>query len=370
MAALFRPYTPVQLTPDPRLTAKIERGERLSFDDGLNLFTCDPAALGRLANLVCERKNGNVATYVFNVYLNYSNVCYLSCQFCSFARKPGQEGAFTHGIDELVRQASEAYALGAREVHMVGGLHPKLPFGYYTDLLRAVKRACPEIWIKAFTAIEIRHLAEHVARLPIGETLAALREAGLDALTGGGAEIFAAEVRDRICRGKETAEEWLEVHRLWHRMGMRSTCTMLYGHVETPAHRIDHLERLRALQDETGGFTSIVPYAFEPMNNELSHLRRVSPDEELRMLALTRLYLDNFDHVTGYWISLTLPVAQRALRYGVDDLHGTIFRERIFHMAGASTPEEQSVATLEAAIRAAGREPRRRNTVYELVPTV
>lgn len=355
---------------DPRLTRKIELGERLTPADALALSAASAAELGPWANLVCERKNGNVATYVFNVYLNYSNVCYLSCQFCSFARKPGQDGAFTHGIDDLVRQAAEAYAQGAREVHMVGGLHPKLPFAFYTDLLKALKQACPEIWIKAFTAIEIRHLAEHVARRGIGETLAALRAAGLDALTGGGAEIFAPEVRDQICRGKETAEEWLDVHRQWHRMGMRSTCTMLYGHVETMAHRIDHLDRLRTLQDETGGFTSIVPYAFEPMNNELSHLRRVDSEEELRMLALTRLYLDNFDHVTGYWISLTLPVAQQALRYGIDDLHGTIFRERIFHMAGASTPEEQSVATLEAAIRAAGREPRRRNTVYELVAAV
>lgn len=344
--------------------------QRLTPGEALVLACQTPLdELGALANAACERKNGNVATYVFNVYLNYSNVCYLSCQFCSFARKPGQEGAFTHSIEDLVRQASEAYAAGAREIHMVGGLHPKLPFDFYLSLLRELSRSCPDAWLKAFTAIEIRHLAEHVAKLPIRATLEALREAGLDALTGGGAEIFDATVRDQICRGKETAEEWLEVHRLWHRMGMRSTCTMLYGHVEQWSHRIAHLDLLRQLQDETGGFTSIVPYAFEPKHNALSHLPRVGPEEELRTLALTRLYLDNFDHVTGYWISLGLPLAQRALHYGVDDLHGTIFQERIFHMAGAQSPQEQSVAQLEAAIRAAGREPRRRNTVYELVPT-
>ncbi len=348
--------------------AKVENGGRLTPAEGVRLLAeAGLDELGAAANAVCERKNGNVATYVFNTYLNYSNVCYLSCQFCSFARKPGQEGAFTYGVDELVQQASEAYSQGAREVHMVGGLHPKLPFEFYLQLVRTLKQTCPEMAVKAFTAIEVRHLAEHVAKLSIREALERLRDAGLDALTGGGAEIFSQPVREQICKGKETAEEWLEVHRTWHRMGMRSTCTMLYGHVESYADRIDHLHQLRQLQDETGGFTSIVPYAFEPLNNSLSYLTRVRPEEELRTLAVTRLYLDNFDHVTGYWISLTLPLAQRALRYGVDDLHGTIFRERIFHMAGAATPEQQSVATLESAIRAAGREPRRRNTVYELV---
>lgn len=350
------------------VAARVRRSERLTLEDGLVLYHHpDLAAVGELAALVGERKNGKTATYVFNVYLNYSNVCYLSCQFCSFARKPGQDGSFTHSIDELVDQAAAAYDQGAREVHMVGGLHPKLPFDFYTGLLAAVKRRCPQIWVKAFTAIEIRHLAEHVWKSSIADTLARLRDYGLDSLTGGGAEIFAPEVRDQICRGKETAEEWLEVHRIWHRMGMRSTCTMLYGHVEEPWHRIDHLIRLRELQDETGGFTSIVPYAFEPKHNELSHLTRVAPEEELRMLALSRLMLDNFDHITAYWISTGLATAKQALAYGVDDLHGTIFRERIFHMAGAETPQQQTVRTLVEAIREAGREPRERNTYYQLV---
>ncbi|MEO0453524.1 MAG: radical SAM protein, partial [Verrucomicrobiota bacterium] len=204
-------------------------------------------------------------------------------------------------------------------------------------------------------------------KLSIPETLEQLKEAGLDALTGGGAEIFDPEIRDQICRGKETAEEWAEVHRIWHQMGGHSTATMLYGHLETPEHRIDHLQRLRTLQDETGGFTGFVPYAFEPENNQLSHLRRASADSELRMLAFSRIYLDNFDHITAYWISTGLPLAQIALSYGVDDLHGTIEDERIFHMAGAKTPIEQTVQKLEKAIQEVGRKPVQRDTYYRFV---
>jgi aminodeoxyfutalosine synthase len=249
----------------------------------------------------------------------------------------------------------------------VGGLHPKLPFSFYTDMVSELKKACPNLWVKAFTAIEIRHLAERIAKKSIRETLEILKAAGLSSLTGGGAEIFDPGVRDQICRGKESAEEWLEVHRLWHQLGQRSTCTMLYGHVETHAHRVDHLRRLRELQDETHGFTGFVPFAFEPENNHLSHLPRASGFEDLRNLAISRLYLDNFDHITAYWISMGLPLAQVSLSYGVDDLHGTIFQERIFHMAGAATPQEQTVRALEKAIREAGRTPAQRNTYYEVI---
>jgi len=349
------------------IAAKVVAGERLSDAEGLHLYTVkDLSALGYLANIVRERKNGNVATYILNLYLNYSNVCVLNCQFCAFARRLHEtEGQFTLEIDEMVRQTKDAYAKGITEVHIVGGLHPKLPFSYYVDMIRALKAACPELKVKAFTAIEIRHLSQRIAKLPIRETLEILREAGLNALTGGGAEIFDAEVRDQICRGKESAEEWLEVHRIWHQMGERSTCTMLYGHVETTAHRIDHLRRLRELQDETHGFTALVPFAFEPEHNRLAHLGRASAFEDLRNLAIARLYLDNFDHITAYWISLGLPLAQVALSYGVDDLHGTIQQEKIFHMAGSQTPQGQTVARLENAIREAGRVPVQRNTFYE-----
>ncbi len=349
------------------IAEKVFSAQRLTDEEGLRLYDVrDLNALGYLANHVRERKNGNVATYVINLYLNYSNICILSCQFCAFARRPHEkEGQFTYDIDEMARQAKEAYDKGITEVHIVGGLHPKLPFSYYLEMIKALKAACPDLCVKAFTAIEIRHLAERIAKKPIRETLELLREAGLNSLTGGGAEIFAPEVRDQICRGKESAEEYLEVHRIWHRMGERSTCTMLYGHVETVAHRIDHLRRLRELQDETGGFTALVPFAFEPQHNRLTHLGRVSAFEDLRNLAIARLYLDNFDHITAYWISLGLPLAQVSLSYGVDDLHGTIQQEKIFHMAGSETPQGQTTATLERAIREAGRIPIQRNTFYQ-----
>ena len=353
------------------IAEKVFAAQRITDEEGLRLYGVkDLNALGYLANHVRERKNGNVATYVLNLYLNYSNICILSCQFCAFARRPHEtEGQFTYDIDEMARQAKEAYDKGATEVHIVGGLHPKLPFAYYTGMIEALKSACPGLKVKACTAIEIRHLAERIAKKPIRETLEILRAAGLNSLTGGGAEIFDPEVRDKICRGKESAEEWLEVHRTWHQMGERSTCTMLYGHVETMAQRIDHLRRLRELQDETHGFTAIVPFAYEPENNKLTHLGlgRASAFEDLRNLAIARIYLDNFDHLTAYWVSLGLPTAQIALSYGVDDLHGTIHQEKIFHMAGSQTPQGQAVATLEHAIREAGRIPMQRNTFYQRI---
>jgi aminodeoxyfutalosine synthase len=349
------------------IAEKVFAAGRITDAEARKLYTVkDLNALGYLANHVRERKNGNVATYVLNLYLNYSNICILSCQFCAFARRPHEkEGQFTYDIDEMVRQTSEAYGRGITEVHIVGGLNPKLPFSYYTEMVKELKAACPNLSVKAFTAIEIRHLAERVAKKPIRETLEILRAAGLDALTGGGAEIFDPEVRDQICRGKETADEWLEAHRIWHEMGQRSTATMLYGHVETTAQRVDHLRRLRELQDETHGFTALVPFAFEPQHNRLTHLGRVSAFEDLRNLAIARIYLDNFDHITAYWISLGLALAQVSLSYGVDDLHGTIQQEKIFHMAGSETPQGQTVAALERAIREAGRIPVQRNTVYE-----
>ncbi|MDP9292499.1 MAG: aminofutalosine synthase MqnE, partial [Verrucomicrobiota bacterium] len=219
--------------------------------------------------------------------------------------------------------------------------------------------------IKAFTAIEIRHLARRIFKKSIRETLGILRDAGLNSLTGGGAEIFDATIRDQICRGKESAEEWLEVHRTWHEMGGRSTCTMLYGHIETAAQRVDHLRQLRELQDETAGFTGFIPFAFVPETTELAHVKPASAFDELRNLAVSRIYLDNIDHITAYWVSLGLPLAQISLAYGVDDLHGTIMEEKIFHMAGATTPQEQTVETLRRAIREAGRVPMQRDSYYE-----
>ncbi len=347
---------------------KVAAGERITDADARVLYASKEInQIGAMANLVRERKNGNVATYILNRYINYSNICILSCQFCAFSARKRDAHAFEMAIPEIVEAVREELERGITEIHIVGGLHPSLKKEWYLELLSSLRALDPKLHLKAFTAIEIRHLSDRVFKLPIEETLAQLRKAGLGALTGGGAEIFDEGVRDKICRGKESGEEWLEVHRIWHRMGGRSTCTMLYGHIETIDHRIDHLRRLRELQDETGGFTGFVPYAFVPETTEMAHIKPATGFEELRNLAISRIYLDNFDHITAYWISLGLPLAQIALSYGVDDLHGTIKEEKIFHMAGADTPQEQAVAALEDAIREAGRVPMQRNTYYERI---
>jgi aminodeoxyfutalosine synthase len=321
---------PKELRP---IAEKIEAASRISESDALTLYRSnDLNALGMLANIVRERKNGNFATYIHNRYINYSNICVLSCQFCAFAAKKRDAHAFEHAVSEIIQAVAEALPLGITEVHMVGGLHPTLKKEWYLDLLRGLRALDPD--------------------------------PGLGSITGGGAEIFDAEVRDRICRGKETAEEWLDVHRTWHRMGGRSTCTMLYGHIETLEQRVDHLRQLRGLQDETAGFTGFVPFAFEPQTTVLAHIKRASAIEQLRNLAVSRIYLDNIDHLTAYWVSLGLPLAQVSLSYGVDDLHGTIMEEKIFHMAGATTPQQQSIPSLEHAIREARRIPVQRDSYY------
>src|SRR5436853_2555765 len=356
-----------RLMPDALrpIAEKIEAQERVSDAEAVVLYQSrDLNALGIMANAVRERKNGNYASYIHNRYINYSNICILSCQFCAFAARKRDPHAFEYAIEEIIRVVKEALPLGITEVHMVGGLHPTLKKDWYLDLLRELRALDPNLHIKAFTAIEVRHLAQRIFRMPIRETLEILREAGLGSITGGGAEIFDAAVRDQICRGKETAAEWLDVHRTWHSMGGRSTCTMLYGHIETLAQRVDHLRQLRQLQDETSGFTGFVPFAFEPQTTVLAHIKRASAIEQLRNLAVSRIYLDNIDHLTAYWVSLGLPLAQVSLSYGVDDLHGTIMEEKIFHMAGATTPQQQSVAALEHAIREAGREPIQRDSHY------
>jgi aminodeoxyfutalosine synthase len=344
---------------------KVAAGERINGSEAVQLFRSnDLNGLGLIANLVRERKNGNRATYILNRYINYSNICVLSCQFCAFGARKRDPHAFELAIDEIQQAVQESLAQGVTEIHMVGGLHPTLPADWYIQLVSVLRSLDPGLHIKAFTAIEIRHLAERIFKLPIPETLERLRAVGLNSLTGGGAEIFDSDVRDKICRGKETADEWKEVHRIWHRMGGRSTCTMLFGHIETIEQRVDHLDQLRALQDETGGFTGFVPFAFVPTTTELAHIKPATAFDQLKTLAVSRIYLDNFDHITGYWIAMTLPLAQVSLNYGVDDLHGTLTEEKIFHMAGATTPQQQTVATLERVIREAGRDPQQRDSYY------
>jgi aminodeoxyfutalosine synthase len=262
---------PTDLRP---IAEKVESRQRISEADALTLYRSnDLNALGIMASTMRVQKNGNVATYILNRYINYSNLCILSCQFCAFAAKKRDAHAFERSIDDIVGAVEESLALGITEVHMVGGLHPTLKKEWYIQLLQRLRALDPELIIKAFTAIEVRHLSQRVFRLSIPDTLAVLRDAGLGALTGGGAEIFDADVRDELCRGKESAAEWLDVHRIWHQMGGRSTSTMLYGHIETLEQRVDHLRQLRELQDETGGFTGFVPFAFEPQTTVLAHVK-------------------------------------------------------------------------------------------------
>jgi aminodeoxyfutalosine synthase len=349
------------------LYEKVVAGQRLTEADALRLFQSrDLHALGALADFVCRRKAGPRASYIVNRYINYSNYCVLSCQFCAFARKKRDADGFEFTVDEIVEKAREALAFGITELHIVGGLHPTLPFRFYTDMLRALKALDPRLHLKCFTAIEVRHLA-WLGKRSVLDTLLELKNAGLDSLTGGGAEIFRQEVRDRIARGKETAEEYLETHRAWHGLGGRSTCTMLYGHVESLADRVDHLRQLRALQDQTRGFTGFIPLPYQPENNEIPVTSPPTGFDALRTIAVSRAYLDNFDHITAYWVGLGMKLAQLALSFGADDLHGTIIEEHIFRMAGARARQFQPEADLIKAIREAGLTPVQRNSHYETV---
>jgi len=354
---------------------KVVAGERISEADALRLFESkDLNAIGAIADFARQKKTGNNrASYIVNRYINYSNYCILSCQFCSFARKKRDADGFQFSIEEIVGKARETLKIGITELHIVGGLHPSLPFSYYTDMLKALNALNsenggrpqePRLQLKCFTAIEILHLA-WLAKKSVEQTLIELKNAGLDSLTGGGAEIFRKEVRSQIAKGKESAEEYLDVHRTWHRLGGRSTCTMLYGHVESLADRVDHLRQLRALQDETRGFVGFVPLAYQPQDNDIPVEHPPTGFDSLRTIAVSRIYLDNFDHITAYWVGLGLKLAQVALSYGADDLHGTIIEEHIFHMAGATSPQLQTEAEMIKAIREAGRTPVQRNTFYE-----
>jgi len=344
---------------------KVVAGGRISEVDALRLFESkDLNAIGAIADFVRQRKVGNHASFIINRYINYSNYCILSCQFCSFARKKRDADGFQLSVEEIVAKAREALKIGITELHIVGGLHPSLPFSYYTDMLRALKNLDSRLQLKCFTAIEILHLA-WLAKKSVEQTLIELKEAGLASLTGGGAEIFRKEIRSHIARGKESAEEYLDVHRTWHKLGQRSTCTMLYGHVESLADRVDHLRQLRALQDETHGFTALIPLAYQPEDNDIPVAHPPTGFDSLRTIAVSRIYLDNFPHITAYWVGLGLKLAQVALSYGADDIHGTIIEEHIFHMAGATSPQLQTEAEMIKAIREAGRTPVQRNTFYE-----
>ncbi len=349
------------------IAAKVEFGERLSFDDGLFLDQeADLLTLGRLANLVRERRHGDVAYYNTNIHLNPTNVCVYRCRFCAFRSDLKAEKAYVFTDDMLRERILEGRAGGATEIHVVGGLHHKMPFDWYLHVIRVLHETCPEIHIKAWTAVEI-HWFSYLTKKPYEWVLRQMIDAGLGSLPGGGAEIFDEQVRAQICEHKADSQTWLEVHRTAHALGLRSNATMLYGHLEQARHRVDHLCRLRALQDETGGFQTFIPLAFHPEHTGLAHLPKPSGHMDLRMIALARLMLDNFDHIKAYWIMLGEPTAQVALAFGADDLDGTVVHELIYHDAGAQTPEGLTVAQLHRLIREAGREPVERDTLYRRV---
>jgi aminodeoxyfutalosine synthase len=351
------------------IAAKLTVGERLTFEDGLLLFqTDDLLAVGGMANVVREKKNGNATYFTVNRYVNHTNVCVVSCKLCAFAVRPKQEGGWTYSAEEIVEQVRPSIAHGVRELHIVGGLHPWLKFDYYTGLMQKLKEAFPSVHLKAFTMVEIDFLAK-ISKQSVTETILALRAAGLDSCPGGGAEIFHPEVRDEICDHKMSAERWIEISRACHELGMRTNCTMLYGHIEKPFHRVDHILRLRQLQDETGGFNCFIPLHFHRANTVYeTQLEEASPLDDLRTIAVSRLLLDNIQHVKAYWIAIGESIAQTALSFGADDLGGTIADERIFKMAGASTDASAMTREkLEALIRGAGRDPVETDPLYRPV---
>jgi aminodeoxyfutalosine synthase len=357
-------------TDDRRLEPiyeKVVARERLDFDDGVALYrTGDILAVGWLANHVRERMHGDKTYFNVNRHINPTNVCVAACRLCAFGRKKDSPGAYTMALDEAFETAASGYSEAVTEFHIVGGLHPDLPFQYFLDLVSGLKQRFPQVHLKAFTMVEVAYLAQR-AKLSISETLQQLKAAGVDSLPGGGAEIFADRIRHIICDHKIDGDQWLETARLAHNMGLRSNATMLYGHVENEEDRVDHLMRLRALQDETGGFQTFIPLAFHPDNTPLEHLPKTTGMLDIKQIAVGRLLLDNFAHTKAYWQMLTPKIAQIALRFGADDLDGTVIEEKIYHDAGATTPQGMRRQELVRLIREAGREPIERDTMYRPV---
>ena len=357
-------------TDDARLKSiadKVLGRERLSFDDAVTLYRSpDILALGWLANHVRERMHGNLTYFNVNRHINPTNVCVAACRLCAFGRKKDAPGAYTMALDEAFASAASGYSEAVTEFHIVGGLHPDLPFQYYLDLISGLKERFPQVHLKALTMVEIAFLAKR-AKLTIEETLRQLKNAGLDSLPGGGAEIFHERVRRVICDHKIDGDQWLDTARTAHKIGLKSNATMLYGHLENEEDRSDHLVRLRELQDETHGFQTFIPLAFHPANTPLQHLFTTTGMLDLKQIAIGRLVLDNFPHVKAYWQMLGPKIAQIALRFGADDIDGTVVEEKIYHDAGATTPQGMRRSELERLIREAGREPVERDTMYRPV---
>ncbi len=364
---------------DPHLipiAAKVERGERLTREDGLALFaSADLLTIGRLADVANQRRNGSRVYFAANQHINPTNVCILrnTCVFCSFARMPKEDGAYTRSLEEVFAEADAAAENPTREFHIVGGLHPKLRLSYYTDMFRGLKQRHPQVMIKALTAVEVAHLAR-IENRSTRDVLLAMKEAGVSTLPGGGAEVFSPAARATIADRKLTGTEWLAVHREAHQLGIPSNCTMLYGHVETLEDRVDHLLALRALQDETGGFLTYIPLAYHPDHNELGETLGRSGTattgfDDLKNIAVGRLLLDNIPHVKTHWPMVTPFISQVALTFGCDDLEGTVVFERVYHEAGAPTPMWLSYDEIVTLIRGAGKEPVERDSLYQTVRT-
>lgn len=348
---------------------KITAGERLSCADGVRLYQSPHLlAVGYLANLVRERKNGDNAYFIYNQHINYSNVCTNLCKFCAFGKPKESDKAYEMSLEEVAIKVRERLGEPISEIHMVGGIHPDLPFDYYTGLLRTIKAIRPQIHIQAFTCVEIDHLAR-LAGKPVDETLRLLMEAGLDSIPGGGAEVFSPRIRKLTCEKKLSGEGWLEVAKTAHRLGLKTNATMLYGHIETVEERIEHLAALREAQDETNGFLAFIPLAFHPKNTEMANLSRTSGMDDLKNLAVARCFLDNFPHIKAYWVMIGPKMAQVALSFGADDVDGTVKEEIITHMAGAETEQAMAIDELVRLIREAGRLPVQRGTLYDVIRT-
>jgi aminodeoxyfutalosine synthase len=360
----------IPLPADARLAVireKIEAGQRLSFEDGLYLSeSADLFSLGELANRVRQRKNADFAYYNVNTHLNPTNVCVYRCTFCAFRADLKNPKGYVMTDEQILERAAEAERRGATELHIVGGLHHLLPYEWYLNVVRIIHRAHPRLHLKAYTAVEWDWFSRLTGR-PTRDILAEFMDAGLGSLPGGGAEIFHPEVRDKICEHKADADSWIRIHREAHELGLRSNATMLYGHIEEGRHRIDHLIRLRELQDETGGFQTFIPLAFHPDNTRLSHIPKASGLMDLKTMAVSRLMLDNFPHIKAYWIMLGIKTAQVALSFGADDLDGTVVHEKIYHDAGSDSPQELTVAEIRRLIEEAGRVPVERDTLYHEV---
>jgi aminodeoxyfutalosine synthase len=346
---------------------KVEAAERLSGDDATQLlWSGDLLALGAMADHARARIAGDEVYFISNRHINHTNVCRNRCLFCAFSHDDGDADAFTLSVDEVIGKARETLTGGITEIHIVGGEHPDLPFDYYLEMMRGLKELAPDVHIQAFTASEVSHLAL-ISGLGVRDTLVQLREAGLGSLPGGGAEVFSGRVRNLICERKISGDEWLDVMREAHGVGLKSNATMLYGHVETPDELADHMVRLRELQDETGGFNAFIPLSFQPANTGLSELPGPTGYDDLRVLAVGRLVLDNFRHIKAFWINVGLKLAQVSLAFGVNDLDGTVVEEKISHAAGVDTGQELTRAELVRVIRGAGRVPVERDTLYNVV---